>query len=217
MADFSNLVFPFLSYVAPRNPYSYEKIVETNRDAITPWLTLPEIRNQLRLGTDSSQDTFLEQLEISVRMYIENYLNVSLLERTFTAFYSSQLTYSPVYLDLPTGDNVPITISDVSYWNTLTPSILTVIPNEMYQLDETDNRVILFALPSDISRFIANPLQVSFSLSASPIADFPDVRQAGLMYLTHLYSNPGISTTTQMYNVPMAFDSLLFPYRKTIL
>jgi hypothetical protein len=45
-----------------RNPFSYVKVEQINRDSVTPWLTLDEITQQLNLFGDESQDTYLSSI-----------------------------------------------------------------------------------------------------------------------------------------------------------
>ena len=68
-----------------RNPFSYSKVEQLNRDVITPWLTLDEITQQLNLFNDESQDTYLSSLELATRFAIEDYLGMSIFSMTYRA------------------------------------------------------------------------------------------------------------------------------------
>ena len=67
---------PFLG--TTRNPYSYEKIEQIDRDVSSPWLTLTEITQQLNLFDDESQDAYLSSIELATRFAIEDYLGMSI-------------------------------------------------------------------------------------------------------------------------------------------
>ena len=221
MADFSNLVYPFLSYASTRNPYNYEKVIEIGRDFATEWIPVTLIRQQLNLIDDTSQDVYLTQLELSARFWIESYLGMPIIARSFKAYYSSSNTaYAPAFFDLPSADNqqdAPINILSFSYWNSNFPSILTILASSSYQLDPTANRVQLIAIPSDISRSIANPLEISFELDPSPLSNYPDIQHAALLMITHWYNNRASVEAKGMMPIPMGVESLLLPYKPLVL
>ena len=64
----------FVQLAPTRNPFNYDWFEQTNRNVSTGWLTLSEIREQLNLYSDTSQDTYLTSLELAIRMAIEDYL-----------------------------------------------------------------------------------------------------------------------------------------------
>ena len=95
-----------------RNPSNYQKVVQSNRDIVTQWLTLDEITNQLNLFADESKDEFLSQLELAARMAIEDYLGVPIFNVTYQASYLiSGLMAAPVSLDLPEVSQNGVTIN----------------------------------------------------------------------------------------------------------
>ena len=118
-----------VTYAATRNPFSYEKIEQINRDLATNWLTLDEITNQLNLFGDESQDPYLEGLELAVRMHIEDYLGMPIFPITYRVYYGASSSYNmPLSLDLPEVSQGGTTINSVKYYNADTPSILVTIP-----------------------------------------------------------------------------------------
>ena len=111
-----------------RNPYNYSKVIQSNRDPVTQWLTYDEITNQLNLFQDESQDEYLTQLELATRMAIEDYLGVPVFNVTYQASYLiSGLMAAPVSLDLPEVSQNGVTINWVKYYNDLNPPVLTTI------------------------------------------------------------------------------------------
>jgi len=81
-----------------RNPFNYDKFEQISRDLTTNWLTIDEIAQQLNLGTDESQDAYLESLELAVRMHIEDILvcQSSLLHIGFIMAY--QLIFQRLFI-----------------------------------------------------------------------------------------------------------------------
>jgi hypothetical protein len=75
-------------YASTRNPFNYTKVEQIARDLTTNWLTLDEITNQLNLFGDESQDGYLEGLEVAVRMHIEDYLGMSMLNQSMQALFA---------------------------------------------------------------------------------------------------------------------------------
>jgi len=115
-----------------RNPFNYSKVIQSNRDPVTQWLTLDEITNQLNLFADESQDEFLSQLELAARMAIEDYLGVPIFNVTYQASYLiSGLMAAPVSLDLPEVSQNGVTINWVKYYNDLNPPVLTTIASSV--------------------------------------------------------------------------------------
>jgi len=93
----------YLSYGGgTRNPFNYAKTEQIGRDIATPWLTLEEITNQLNLFGDESQDSYLEGLEVAVRMAIEDFLGMSIFPTSYRVWYNAASLYgTPLSLDLP--------------------------------------------------------------------------------------------------------------------
>jgi len=103
-----------------RNPFSYEKVIQLDRDITTGWLTLDEITNQLNLFEDESQDVYLTALELATRMAIEDYLGLSIFPITYKVFYGNATAINTqVFLDLPeiTQGTGGVDIESVSFYN----------------------------------------------------------------------------------------------------
>ena len=214
MADQSNLLYPFLQYARPRNPFSFEKIEETNRDTTSVIVTRDQWAQQLNLFGDTSRDAYIQGLAVTARAYTEEYLGTSLTPRTFNTYYaflSGQQQY--LYLDLPFVDGVTTTINSVSYYNTATPAALTTIPASSYQYDKTGNRVIVSVLPTDINAVFVNPIVVNFTTGVSPLATNPQVVQANLLYITSLYNNRSGESKENLSRTLACFHALLQPFK----
>jgi hypothetical protein len=201
-----------------RNPFNYEKVEQVTRDQATAWLTLEEITQQLNLFGDESQDTYLTSLELAVRFAIEDFLGFAIFPTQYRVYYGSMGTYNQqVNLDLPevSPGATGVTINNVSFWDQ-TPTLTTIASSNWFY-DPTGNRVILNAVPSDISTQMANPLQVLYTVKANPIGQYPVIKQAGLLLLTHLYNNRSDSTTVKLKTIPFGVEVLLRPYKTLVM
>jgi hypothetical protein len=203
-----------------RNPFNYEKIEQINRDIDTSWLSLDEIANQLNLFQDESQDSYLSGLELAVRMTIEDYLGKSFFSTQYRVYYGNpSASGTSISLDIPEaseGSN-GISIDSVQYYDGNVPSVLNTILNTQYQYDPTGNKIILTSLPANISTQISNPLIVAYTDNATNIAQYPVVKQAGLLLLTHLYNNRSDITNEMKHKIPFGVDQLLRPYKKLVM
>lgn len=211
-------------YSNQRNPFNYAKIVQVNRDLQTEWLTLEEITQQLNLFDDESQDSYLQGLELATRMAIEDYLGQAVFPIQYKVYYPNFGLYNTaVYLDLPEVSaqlqgQPGVVINRIECYTTsnIVPEI--VAPNQ-YSYDPTGNQVILNSLPNTLNQQVANPIVVTYTTNRSPIANYPVVKQAGLMLLTHLYNNRStVGDTTHMKaQIPFGVDALLRPYKTLVM
>ncbi len=201
-----------------RNPFNYQKVVQSNRDIVTQWLTLDEITNQLNLFADESQDAYLESLELATRMAIEDYLGFPICNVTYEVGYMiSGLMAAPVSLDFPEVSQSGVTINSVKYYNDLNPPVLTTITSSNYYFDPTGNKLVLFEVPNNINTYMTAPMLCQYTLQGSVIGQYPAVKQAGLMLLTHFYNNRSAISEAKQYQLPWAIDQLLRPYRTLVM
>jgi len=214
-------VGPYLGTV--RNPYSYEKVEQIARDIQTEWLTLDDITNQLNLFDDQSQDNYLQVLELATRMAIEDYLGMSIFPVSYRVFYGSITSMGTnACLDLPevtqnSGTQAGITINSVGYWNTDTPPVFVKLTSSNYFYDPTGNKLIVNGIPSEVNNVMTNPVVVEYATNASPLAQYPVIKQAGLLLLTHFYNNRSNTTGTRLADIPFGVDTLLRPYKPLVM
>jgi hypothetical protein len=213
-----------VSYGSTRNPFNYEKIEQTARDTTTAWLTLSQIDAQLNLFGDTSQNSFLTELEVRTRMAIEDYLGMPFLSQSFRIYYSiSSLYASPVCLDLPEvsqGSTITngVAIDAVKYYDGNTPSVLQTLANTEYYYDATGNKVILpNGTPSNVSNNRTAPIVVEYTVAANVLATYPVIKQAGLLMLTHYFNNRSETTEKGLLRIPFGIDSLLRPYKPLVM
>jgi hypothetical protein len=209
---------------SPQNPWSYQKVEQIDRDISTAWLTLEEITQQLNLIDDESQDVYLGSLELATRMAIEDYLGMSILPVQYKAYYQATNNSMGMQtsLDLPevsqdTNITLGVTINSVKYYNMDTPPVLTTITNTEYFYDPTGNKVIINTLPNDINAFMTNPVIVIYSLNSNPLGNYPVIKQAGLLLLTHLYNNRSDTIEGRLNNIPFGVSQLLRPYKPLVM
>jgi len=211
-------------YGLPRNPYSYEKVEQISRDTLTSWLTLEEITQQLNLFQDESQDSYLSGLELATRMAIEDYLGMSIFPITYKAYYGATNNSMGMQtsFDLPEvsqnfNNQAGTVINSVAYYNGDNPPVLTTIASTEYFYDPTGNKVVVNAMPNDISTVVTNPIVITWQTKANPIAQYPVIKQAGLLLLTHLYNNRSNSNASVLHDIPFGVTTLLRLYKPLVL
>lgn len=209
-------VTPF--YGANRNPFNYEKIEQIDRDIVTNWLTLEEITQQLNLFLDESQDSYLESIELATRMAIEDYLGLTIFPVTYRCYYGQVNSFNTdVALDLPEVSEAGLTIDEVAYYTTDPDPVRNVLSSSDYFYDQTGNRVVITSFPNIANPTMANPVEVIYSTNPSFIAQYPVVKQAGLMLLTHIYNNRSNTTSNILHEIPFGVAQLLRPYKPLVM
>lgn len=208
-------------YAANRNPFNYAKIEQIARDISTQWLTTEQIAQQLNLFQDESQDAYLQSLELAVRMAIEDFLGMAIFSTQWRTYYGNIGVYnSQWFLDLPevSMGASGVTINKVEVYTTSDIIPVTLSPAD-YSYDPTGNRVILNQLPNEINQNIVNPVVVTYTQNANPIASYPVVQQAGLMLLTHLYNTRSTvgDTVGMKAEIPWGVTTLLRPYKPLVM
>jgi hypothetical protein len=207
-----------------RNPFSYEKVEQVSRDIQTSWLTLDQITNQLNLFHDESQDSYLIGLELATRMAIEDYLGMSIFPIRYRVYYGATngMTGTQSAFDLPEVSqnfrNQPGTvINSVSYYSGGNPPVLTPISPSLYFYDPTGNKVLVSSIPNDVSEWMTNPVVIEYTTNANPLAQYPVIKQAGLLLLTHLYNNRSNSIAGGLSEIPFGVAQLLRPYKPLVM
>lgn len=222
MAQDSLVAGPYLG--STRNPYSYEKVEQIGRDFQSAWLTLDEITQQLNLFKDESQDDYLSGLELATRMAIEDYLGLTIFPITWRVYYgATNSTGTQMTLDLPevsqnTGGIPGVKINSVGYWNGNQPPVFTKLSPTEYYYDATGNKVVVTSgMPSEVNTVMTNPIVVEYSTAPSVLSQYPVIKQAGLLLLTHLYNNRSNSSNVYLNDIPFGVTALLRPYKPLVL
>jgi hypothetical protein len=214
----ANNISGMVNLAPTRNPFNYDKVVQTSRDLQTQWLTLDEITQQLNLFGDESQDTYLSDLEVAVRMHIEDYLGLPIFNQSYTVYYGASALYgTPLTLDLPEVSQNGVTINSVKYYSDASPPVLTTVAPSSYFYDVTGNKVILNDLPTDLNTYMTSPVVCNYTINSSILAQYPVIKQAGLLLLTHLYNNRSETTAGALQKIPFGVDVLLRQYKPLVM
>ena len=207
-----------------RNPFNYVKAEQINRDNLTAWMTLDEIKQQLNLFGDSSQDTYLQSLEVAVRQAIEDYLGLSIYSVTYRVWYGTEsLVASPICFDLPEiSQNVNsslsgVTVNSVGFWNDSFPPTFSTIGSSNYFYDASGNKVILNSMPTSVNTVMTAPIVIQYSTVSNPMAAYPVIVQAGLLLFTHLYNNRSNTVDTPIREIPFGVATLLRNYKPLVM
>lgn len=215
----------YLNYGAPtRNPFNYEKVEQISRDIVTQWLDTESIAQQLNLFQDQSQDTYLESLELAVRQAIEDYLGMSIFPVKYRVWYNSSSLYgTPLTLDLPevsqnfNPGQPGVVINAVKYWTEDTPPSLVTVSPSTYYYDPSGNKIVLQSLPSNLNSAMTSPVYCEYTTAPNPLAQYPVIKQAGLLLFVHLYNNRSNTTESVMHEIPFGVSTLLRPYKPLIM
>jgi hypothetical protein len=220
MAVENQTLAPF--YSNNRNPYNYAKFEQIGRDISTQWLTTDELKQQINLYGDDSQDTYINSLELAVRMAIEDFLGLAIYATQWKVYYTNFGLYNTsVFLDLPevsiqNGLVAGVTVNKVECY-TNSNVIPELVDPATYSYDPTGNRIILSTLPNTLNQEVANPIVATYTQNANPLADYPVIKQAGLLLFTHLYNNRSDTTDTQLKPIPFGLQVLLRPYKPLVM
>jgi hypothetical protein len=147
---------------------------------------------------------------------------MAIFSTQFRVYYGNSGVYgSALYLDLPEVSigSAGVTLNSVVYYGVESNAPITLAAGN-YFYDQTGNRVVVSAIPTTLNQTFANPIIVTYTQNANPIANYPVVKQAGLMLLTHIYNNrsatsSGAMNTTQM--ISWGVDTLLRPYKPLVM
>ena len=209
---------------ATRNPFNYSKVEQIARDNTTAWLTAAEIRQQLNLFGDTSQDTYLASLELAIRQAIEDSIGMSIFPTSYRVWYgASSLTAAPLCFDLPeVSQNANpaldgVTITSLKYWDNSTPSAVVTVAAGQYYYDVSGNKVVAQNLPSGVNSSMTAPIYIDYVTAANPLAAYPVIKQAGLLLFTHIYNNRSNTTAANLKEIPFGVSTLLRPYRPLVM
>ena len=87
-----------------------------------------------------------------------------------------------------------------------------------YYYDPTGNKVVVMeGLPSNVSTVVTSPIVITYTLNPSIISQYPVIKQAGLLLLTHLYNNRSNTTMEVLHKLPFGVEQLLRPYKPLVM
>lgn len=205
-----------------REPFNYTKVEQVDRDNVTPWLEIADIRDQLNLYGDTSQDDYISMLELASRQFIEDYLGMPIFPITYRVYYDqANIANTPVALDLPAvsqnfyPSQSGVTIKSVKYWNS--SNVLTTVASSNYYFDQSGNKVVLTSLPTDMNTNRTAPLYCEYTAVSNPLSAYPVIKQAALLLITHWYNVRAQTTEKIMREIPFGFHTILRPYKPLVL
>lgn len=194
---------------------STKQIVQTIAPAVEP-VSLAEMKAHLRIDS-SDEDTLITAMIVAARTFIENRLHRSLVQRT----YRADLWGFQTLLELPL---VPISsITQIQYWSTDSPSVLTTLDGSIYTLNAGRGYIYLSygsTVPSVDTRHDA--VQITYVSGYEPSTDSPQdlagnipqaIRQAIYLLAADYYENRESTTQLKMQNLDTV-DNLISAFRE---
>jgi len=209
-----------------RNPFNFTKVEQIARDNATSWLTLSEIKDQLNLFGDSSQDTYLASLELAVRQAIEDFIGMAIFATSYRVYYATNVVDgSPLSLDLPAiSQNTDPALSGVSitslkYWTNDATPVLTTVSSSNYYYDNSGNKVVVSTMPANINTAMTAPIYIDYATTPNVLASYRVIKQAGLLLFTHLYNERSTvgDSVSMKAEIPFGVSTLLRPYKPLVM
>jgi len=194
--------------------YKIVDAVQTVAPVVEP-VTVAEAKSHLRVdGSDS--DTYIGTLIIAARQMVENWMQRSLVQRTYRAdvsgfAYGFDLPYKPL-----------ASLSSVKYYNTDSPQVLTTLDSSYYRADLLRGEIYLDVgaiIPSVSTQHDA--VQITYVAGYEPSADSPQdhagnvpnaIKAAILLVVGHLFENREATSQLRIQELPTV-EMLLSGYR----
>jgi hypothetical protein len=207
-----------------RNPFNYAKFEQLTRNNNTAWLTVAELRAQINLFDDTSQDAYITTLELATRQAIEDFIGLSIFAVKYRVWYNaSSLMGLPLSLDLPeVSQNVNealsgVTVNAVKYWDEATPPVLNTVDPATYFYDQSGNKIILQTLPSELNSLMTSPVYAEYTTTPNPLASYEVIKLAGKLLFTHFYNNRSDTDERGLKQIPFGVQTLLRPYKPLVM
>ena len=179
----------------------------TNR-AISPVVTLDEVRAHLNLFDDTSFDTLIGGMTDVAQQNIEDYLGEFLGQTDITQ------PYSGFWGTMPLVHQKITSIASITYKNTA--GTTSTVPSSTYIFDNTANEKVITlkngqAWPTDIDTTdYRYPVSINYEAQWTPLP-LP-ITQALLLTISELFDNRGDSSPMNLRPVPVNVQYLLKPY-----
>jgi hypothetical protein len=149
---------------------------------------------------------------------------MSIFPTQYRVWYNASSLYgTPLTLDLPevSQNQSPalsgVQINAVKYWTQATPPVLVTVASNQYYYDNSGNKVVLQSLPSNLNTAMTSPVYCEYTTAANPLAQYPVIKQAGLLLFVHLYNNRSNTTEGTLKEIPFGVSTLLRPYKPLVL
>ena len=157
-------------------------------------------------------------------MAIEDYLGMTIFSVQYKVYYgATNSSGTQMTLDLPEvsqdfRNTAGTVINSVGYWSADSVPVFNILPKTSYYYDPTGNKVVVSSgIPSEVNQVMTNPIVVTYTTNASPLAQYPVIKQAGLLLLTHLYNQRSDTTFGVLHKIPFGVEALLRPYKPLVM
>ena len=188
-----------------------ESFKRTTSRLTAPPVTLPQVRDQLFLFTDTQYDTLLSRLLLVATERAEAFTGRYFSAVSVTAYFpgANRIFYL--------SDERVTRVSSLIY--TDENGMTQTVANTNYTLDTTAERPVVrlnegYAFPT-VSQNVSNPVRIGYSIAEENADLIPDdIRHAILLYVAELFEQRSNLTNTQMKRIPLACERLLQPYRR---
>lgn len=207
------------SLAIARNPQNYARWELTAREQ-TSIVTVAEMRDQLNLVGDTSQDDLITACSVAATTAIGNYIGAPLQQTTYRVYYNAP-TYvnNYAYLDLPittidgagAGGDLQFT---VKYYPNGTTTEQTWTD---WYYDYTGARLVLTAGLPALNQFIAYPVVATVTVLTSWYNTESVLKQAVKLMATHLYNNRSATAESVPREIALGIDSLLRTYKPLVM
>lgn len=183
-------------------------VIQTTPPASEP-VTLTEVKAQARIDLDAD-DTLLTSYIKAVRQLIETETGRQLLTATWV--YRAWGFEHCCYVELPKPPL--LTVTSIAYVDS--DGVTQTWAASNYRVSTAKGRVYLasgVSWPSVRSQFDA--LQITYTAGyGATAASVPEpLRIAALLWIAHLYEHRETVNDKQLYEVPLASERFLWPYR----
>ena len=189
-----------------------DKITRTVAPSSYP-VTTAEAKSHLRVDI-ADDDTLIASMISAATDYVENYTGRAFVTRTYRAdlmnFYD--------FIELPMEPI--IAISNIKYYNTSSPSVLTTLSSSVYAL--VNNKIYRnFGSSWESVYPRVDAVQITFTAGYAPTSSpevaaesVPDAIKASILLIVgDLYEHRETSITGLMYTRTRTVEMLLNPYR----
>lgn len=177
-------------------------------------LTLDEAKSHLRVDFDSD-DTYITQLIIGTRRYVENITNRSLITQTWEYYPEQWPSGNQISIPLPPLQSV----TSVKYTDTDDAELTFDAAGYTVDIKSEPGRIVLndgYSWPT-VTLNATNPIQIIFACGYGDTSTVipADIKAAMKLIISNYYENrePVIVGYSSVQTLPMAIDALLANYR----
>lgn len=185
------------------------RLTRTTAPSAEP-VSVAEVKTHLRITVDD-EDSYLDTLIPAARQHTEEYLSRALITQTW-ALYLDRFAWPYVELPRPPLQSVGSVkyVDDDGITQTVAASEYTVDTDsepgrvfESYDGEWPSHRTV--------EKAVTITYDAGYGANASDVPQ--TIRHAILLLVGHMYENREASSPLTIKTVPMAYDSLLAPYR----